>query len=233
MRSKAVLILAVVMGLLTTVLFFNYMKKFDEAAVINTSMTDVVVAKQAIKRNSTITSEAIEITKVPKKALHPQAILTLAEAEGKLANADLIPGEMILSHHLQGKKDEALLVSRKIADGYRAVSVGVNIVRSVSNLIEPDDYVDVISTQVDKATNGPLVSNLILQKVRVLAVGRRLIEANTETPYVEYSSVTLEVKPQDAVVLVNANEAGSVSLMLHSRIVPSAPEAKGASGDGK
>ncbi|UJF32836.1 Flp pilus assembly protein CpaB [Paenibacillus hexagrammi] len=234
MRSKAVLILAVIMGLLTTFLFIKYMKKFDEAAVINTNMTDVVVAKQPIKRNTVIDAGAIEIAQVPKKALHPEAVLTIEEAAGKIANSDLAPGEMLLSHHLQGQKEEALLVSRKVTDGYRAVSVGVNIVRSVSNLIEPDDYVDVISNQTDKQSNGPLVSTLILQHARVLAVGRRMVEATTETPYVEYSSVTLEVKPQDAVALVNASEAGSVSLMLYSRIQPNGEtESKGAGGDEK
>jgi pilus assembly protein CpaB len=232
MRSKLILIMALVMGIVTTVLFFNYMKKFDEASLVNESLTDVVAAKQAIKKNELLTAAALQMVKVPKKGLHAQTVKTVAEAVGKISNTDMAPGEVLLSHHLQNEKEEALLVSRKVQDGYRALSVGVNLVRSVSNLIEPNDFVDVVSTPSDK-TNSPVVSTLILENVRVLAVGRRMIESGTDTPYVEYSSVTIEVKPQEGVNVINAGEKGNISLMLHTRVVPKGASVKEGSGNAK
>jgi pilus assembly protein CpaB len=229
MRSKLILIMALVMGIVTTVLFFNYMKQFDDASLVNENLTDVVAAKQMIKKNELVTAAALQIIKVPTKGLHAQTVKTVDEAVGKISNTDLAPGEVLLSHHLQSEKEEALLVSRKVQDGYRALSVGVNLVRSVSNLIEPND---VVSTPNDK-TNVAVVSTLILENVRVLAVGRRMIESGTDTPYVEYSSVTLEVKPQDGVNVINAGEKGSISLMLHTRVVPSGATAKEGSGNAK
>lgn len=227
MRSKLILIVAIILGLVTTVLFFNYMKRYDDISTANETLTQVVVAKKAIKRNETIGADALELAQVPKKGLHPEAVKTIAEAQGKIADADIAPGEVLLSHHLQDKKEEALFVSRKVRDGYRAVSVGVNLVRSVSNLIEPEDEVDVIATP-EKVNGQPSPSTLLLEKARVLAVGRRMVEANTDTPYVEYSSVTLEVKPADAVAIVNAQEHGSVSLILQSRIAAETAPAKEA-----
>jgi pilus assembly protein CpaB len=232
MRSKLILIMALVMGIMTTVLFFNYMKKFDEASLVNESLTDVVTAKQVIKKNELVTAAALQIVKVPKVGLHAQTVKTVDEAVGKISNTELAPGEVLLSHHLQNENEEALLVSRKVQIGYRALSVGVNMVRSVSNLIEPNDFVDVVSTPNDK-TNVAVVSTLILENVRVLAVGRRMIESGTETPYVEYSSVTLEVKPQDGINVINAGEKGSVSLMLHTRVVPPNTKVKEGSGNAK
>ncbi|WP_082053691.1 Flp pilus assembly protein CpaB [Gordoniibacillus kamchatkensis] len=229
MRSKLILIVAIVLGLVTTVLFFNYMKRYDEISTANETLVQAVVAKKAIKRNETVSADALQLAQVPKKGLHPEAVKTIAEAQGKIANADIAPGEVLLSHHLQSKKEEALLVSRKVRDGYRAVSVGVNLVRSVSNLIEPEDEVDVIATP-EKVTGQPVVSTLILEKARVLAIGRRMVEATEGTPYVEYATVTLEVKPADAVAIVNAQERGSISLTLYSRLVP--PDAAAAPGAG-
>lgn len=232
MRSKLILIMALVMGIMTTVLFFNYMKKFDEASLVNESLTDVVTAKQVIKKNELVTAAALQIVKVPTIGLHVQTVKTVDEVVGKISNTDLAPGEVLLSHHLQNEKEEALFVSRKVKDGYRALSVGVNLVRSVSNLIEPNDFVDVVSTPSDK-TNVAVISTLILENVRVLAVGRRMIESGTDTAYVEYSSVTLEVKPQDGVNIVNAGEKGNVSLMLHTRVVPPSAIAKERSSNAK
>jgi pilus assembly protein CpaB len=186
------------------------------------------VAKKAIKRNETIGADAIELAQVPSRGLHPQAIKTLAAAQGKIADTDIAPGELLLSHHLQDRKEESLLVSRKVRDGYRAVSVGVNLVRSVSNLIEPEDEVDVIATPEKVSGQPSPPSALLLEKARVLAIGRRMVEANAETPYVEYASVTLEVKPAEAVAIVNAQEHGTLSLSLLPRPVQTAPETAGA-----
>jgi pilus assembly protein CpaB len=63
-----------------------------------------------------------------------------------------------------------------------------------------------------------MVSGVLLQDIRVLAIGRRMVEAAVDTPYVDYASVTLEVKPSDGVIVINADEEGIVSLMLHSRV---------------
>jgi pilus assembly protein CpaB len=98
--------------------------------------------------------------------------------------------------------------------------VGVDINQSVSNLIEPEDEVDVILTTVNKdKANQPLANSVVLlQKARVLAVGRKMVTPeNSKEPYVEYSSVTLEVNPEDAVTLINATEQGKIHLILYKR----------------
>jgi pilus assembly protein CpaB len=218
MRSKLLFILAILMGLVTTVLFFNYMKKFDTATIASENMVEVVAAKQAIKKNQKIGPGMVEIVQLPELGIHPEAVKSVAEADGKFAEADIAAGEVLLSGRVKSQKDEMVMVARKVQDGYRAVSVGVNMVQSVSNLIEPEDYVDLILTLTDKTT-GHVQSSMLQEKVRVLAVGRRLVESGPEAPYVEYSSVTVEVKPEEAVELVNADEKGNVSMALHSRIV--------------
>lgn len=218
MRAKWLLLAALLMGIATTVLFFNYMKKYDAAAAASETLVRVVAAKQDIRMNTQITAGMLETVPLPANAVHATTIKNAALAVGKVAASDLAAGEVLLAGHIKDQREEAMFVSKKIRDGYRAVSLGVNLVQSVSNLIEPDDYVDLVYTESDKAS-GQTVSQIILENVRVLAIGRRMVQADASTPYVEYASVTLEVKPQDGVKVVNADEKGQVSLLLHSRIV--------------
>ncbi|WP_281884280.1 Flp pilus assembly protein CpaB [Paenibacillus sp. YYML68] len=228
MRSKLVLAAALIMGLITTVLFFNYMKSFNEAAKSSEQQVEVLAAKQDIPENTRLSAAMLQVIRVPALGVEATALTGLKQAEGKIAAVKLVPGEVLLAHHVTDQKEETLFVSRKVREGYRAMSVGVNLVQSVSNLIEPGDYVDVVSTIKDPATDK-LQSTLVQGQVRVLAIGRRMLEARTDTPYVEYASVTLEVKPEDGIRVIQAGEEGVLSLMLHSRVIEqaaAAPEKK-------
>lgn len=219
------------MGIVTTVLFFNYMNQQKEApALKDVKYINVLAAKQEINENTKITSDMLEVISVPESAVLPQALKTATEAEGKIAAASMAAGEILLANHLKDQKDEALFVSKKVREGYRAMSIGVNIVQSVSNLIEPGDHVDIVYSKEDKTkgpidpntgkTTGTFESEILLKDVPVLAIGRRMVEAEADTPYAEYAQVTLELTPEDGVTAINADEDPDVtlSLMLHSRL---------------
>lgn len=217
------------MGVITTVLFFNYMKQFDAATVSTTNTVKVVVAKEQIEKNERISASKLELVSMPEKSVHPEALKSIDAAEGKIATSVIVKGEAILSHRLVTEKEEKLFVSRKIREGYRAVSVGVNFNQSVSNLIEPEDDVDVVFSKAKKesATETSVDSVVLLEKARVLAVGRKLVDSEeTEEPYVEYSSVTLELKQNDAVKLINSAEQGSIHFILHQRPIEKEKEVK-------
>lgn len=207
------------MGGITTVLFYSYMKQYDATAAISENMVEVVVAIELLQKNERISTDKVEIRSIPELSLHPQAATSIEQLEGLIVNADIEKDEVILLHRVQREEDENLLVSRKIKEGYRAVSVGVNFVQSVSNLVEPEDYVDVIFSEVIKSDGETVVNTkLIFEKIRILAVGRKLIESTTGEIYMEYSSATLELTAEAAVELVNASERGTIQLSLHSRV---------------
>ncbi|WP_064092019.1 Flp pilus assembly protein CpaB [Rossellomorea aquimaris] len=220
MRSKLILFLALVMGGITTFLFFNYMKQFDTAKVVNQNTVEVVVASEKINENERITEDKLKVTNLPSKGLHPQAVKKKNDVVGKYATAAIEADETLLTHRIKSSKEETLFVSRKVKEGFRAISIGVNIVQSVSNLIEPEDVVDVIASEEIKVENkNTIKTEQILSEVAVLAVGRKMIAATSEEEeYVEYTTVTLEVKPEDAVKLVNAAEKGNIHFTVHSKI---------------
>lgn len=217
MRTKIILILAITMGIVTTVLFYNYMKKFNTEQQVIENVIEVLAAKQPIAKNQQITSDMVQFITVPQSEVYKEAFTNVVDVAGKVATADLAQGEPILKHRIQDQKEEALLVSRKVKEGFRAVSVGVNIVQTVTNLIEPEDEVDVFFSEPNKETK--LMDTIVLlQKVRVLAVGRRMTDPNPNVPYTEYSAVTLELNPADTLKIINAKERGNVHLALHSKI---------------
>ncbi|MBO9597260.1 MAG: Flp pilus assembly protein CpaB [Cohnella sp.] len=221
MRSKIILIAALLMGAATTLLFFNYTKQYKEApAIANDKLVDVVAVKQDLRENTILTSSMLEVKKIPESGVHPQTVRNPQDAVGKLSSADLTAGEALLATRIKDRRDEALFVSKKIREGYRAASVGVNIVQSVSNLIEPNDYVDVVYNKKDKDT-GRMDSHILLENVHVLAIARRMVEAVPETPVEEFAQVTLELLPADGIKLISADEDSDVtlSMMLHSRVV--------------
>lgn len=230
MRSKLVLILALVMGIVTTLLFFQYMNQVKAEKAMNSNLVEIVVAKEKILKNEQITSQKLQMAMVPEKALHANSIKSMENADGKLANADIEPGEPVLSHRLGSQTTEHIYVSRKVRDGYRAVSVGSNFNQSVSNLIEPEDEVDIIFSKKVAGPEAKVESKIILGKARVLAVGRKMVlPEDTKEPYAEYSSVTVELTPEDAVKLVNSAEQGNIHFMLHKRPVITEKEAAGDS----
>ncbi|WP_059172978.1 Flp pilus assembly protein CpaB [Bacillus sp. FJAT-27445] len=227
MRSKMVLVLALVMGIITTALFYQYMNKFDNKETTSAPTTEIVVAKERINKNEIVTAEKLEVIRVAEEMALPQAISSLSQAEGKLADAMIEKGEPILAHRLVSQTEETMYVSRKVREGYRAVSVSLNLPQSVTNLIEPEDEVGVIFAKEDKkAADVPdFRTSILLEKARVLAVGRKItLPENTKEPYVEYTAVTLEVKPEDAVRIVKASQEGIVHLMLHTRPIMKADE---------
>ncbi|PAB58373.1 Flp pilus assembly protein CpaB [Anaeromicrobium sediminis] len=220
MKSKLMLVLAIIMGLITTFLFYNYMETLKEEKLSNSKMATILVAKQDIRKNQKISKSMVILKQVHEKSIHPQTAKNLSEIENQIATANIIKGEPILKHRLQNQAEETQFVSRKIRKGYRAVSVGVNMVQSVTNLIEPGDLVDVVfSEEIEESNKEKVVrTELILQQVRVLAVGRKMVESTKENPYVEYSAVTLELRQNDAVRLVNTQERGNIHLVLYSKL---------------
>ncbi|MFF2446224.1 Flp pilus assembly protein CpaB [Neobacillus sp. NPDC058068] len=220
MKSKMVLMLSLIMGIITTFLFFQYTKqmKTEKTAAIQT--VGVVIAKERIEKNEKISSSKLEIVQMPENSVLPEGVKTIPEAEGKLANSMIEKGEPVLSHRLGTEKEEGVYVSRKVKEGYRAISIGVDINQSVTNLIEPEDEVDVIFSKItmDPANNPVSQSTILLKQARVLAVGRKMLTPeDTKEPYTEYSSITLELKPEDAMKLVNAKEEGKIHFILNKR----------------
>jgi len=219
MKSKYILIIALIMAIVTTVLFRQYIVSLDNKYKKANQIVTVVVPKVDIKENQKVTKEMIELKEMSGSAVHPQALKKISDVEGKYATTDLKAGEILFASRFTDMFTENQVITRKIQDGFRAVSIGVNDISAVTKMIQPEDYVDVIFT-----INGQ--TNIILENVRVLAVGKRLTEtdpASTDknaAQTADYGTVTLELYPADIVKVINADETGSVKFVLRGKLTP-------------
>lgn len=111
--------------------------------------------------------------------------------------------------------------------GWRAVSIPVSQVTSVSGLIRPNNFVDVIGTFHFPDTKGDssldTVTMTILQRVKVLATGADIgyaqqngSQTGSSNAGRSYSTVTLELTPKEVEMIIFAQQKGSLTLSLRS-----------------
>ena len=107
--------------------------------------------------------------------------------------------------------------------GMRAISVPVDDVSGNAGLIQPGDFVDVVLTQQiggSATTPGTFEAETVVRRARVLAVGsefqRAKGPASAPDAPVRARTVTLEVAPRTAQVVLVATRLGSLSLALRS-----------------
>lgn len=219
--------LAVISGLVTTFLFYTFInKQISSASGEEPMMSEVIVAREDIQKNQKITDEVLTSKQMPEDQIHAQTAKKVSDVVGKFATVDLKEGEAVMFHRLQQSEDEDEFVTKKVTEGYRAVSISVDYVKSVSNLIEPEDFVDVVLTEGET-----IESKVILENVRVLSVGQRMVEKESEEAEEEYVAVTLELKQNEAVNLINGSERGSLQLVLLSEQLSESDKDEKASTD--
>ncbi|MBR2364978.1 MAG: Flp pilus assembly protein CpaB [Lentisphaeria bacterium] len=117
-------------------------------------------------------------------------------------------------------------LTAKIRPGFRAISIPVNQHTSVTGMVQPNNYVDLIATfrfperQGDKAMDT--ITLTILQHVKVLATGTDMgiisaANGNGNSRSSSYSTVTLELTPKEVEMIVFTLQkagAGSITLSL-------------------
>lgn len=217
MKSKIILIIALIMAIITTVLFRQYLVSMDNKAKAANKTVTVVVANVDVKANQKVTGEMLIEKEVSAGSILSDAIKKTSDVEGKYTVTDLKAGEVLYPVRFTDLVTEDKDLTLKIAEGARAVSIGVSDVTAVAKMIQPEDYVDIVNTVEGGQTS------ILLENVRVLAVGKTLTdtttgEENAETA--DYGTITLQLYPGDVVKVVNADEVGSLKFVLRGKLTP-------------
>ncbi|WP_102348660.1 Flp pilus assembly protein CpaB [Bacillus sp. Marseille-P3661] len=100
----------------------------------------------------------------------------------------------------------------EIANGKRAISIAVDEVQSVSGFVRPGSIVDIIAI-LPSPTGDQKSSEILLENIKVLAVGKTLVSSEGENQE-PYQMITVEVNPTEGVSLAHAKDVGTVILML-------------------
>lgn len=226
MKSRNILIAALLMAVVTTILFRQYLTELDKKYKKVQNKVSIVVSNQNIPKNQKVAKEMLQLKEVSADSVHAEAVKKIEDLVGDYALTDIIAGEELFASRFTNQFEEDKLITRKIREGYRAIAIEVNYVESVSNLIQPEDYVDMVFSE--KTKDSSIQTQTLLENIRVLAVGKRIVEnpaatkdvkaADPKTAEAQYNSVTVELKPEDILKLANSDERGNIKLVLRSKI---------------
>ena len=249
-KQKIILIAGVVLALLAIVMTKMYLdqqkqvvqeEKRREIANMQANQAAVLVSKRDIPEGSVIEPEMLETAVVPNRFIQPQAVTSLDRIAGMITIAPISKGEQIsLSKLMNERKSDGGGLAGATPSGKRAISIVADNIASLSGMIKPGDYVDVLATiQVpEKGADGQVTAQMavvpLFQNILVLAVGSNTggMESGSGSRYAEKSSsdnslITLALGPQEANLIAFVQEQGKVRLVMRSladaKVEPMAP----------
>jgi pilus assembly protein CpaB len=254
-KQKLILISGVVLGIVAIVMTKMYLDQQQQAvqekarkaiANMQANQAAVLVAKQDIPEGSAIDPEMLDTAVVPNQFIQPQAVTSLDRIAGMITVAPISKGEQIsLSKLSSNKKSGGGDLSGVTPSGKRAISIVVDNIASLSGMIKPGDYVDVLATiQIpEQGADGQATSQMavvpLFQNILVLAVGgntggtslgggSRYAEKEASSGGGDGNSlITLALGPQEANLIAFVQEQGKIRLVMRSpadaKIEPMAP----------
>lgn len=214
MKSTYLLVIAVFFGLFSAVVSYRLLAQTSQ--VVEEQYVGVVVAARNVDKNTTLSRDLLLIRQVPLSTLHPEALIDIGEAQGRIVASLLVEGEVILRSRLLPVGITPSM-SFSIPPNMRAVTIAVNEVIGVAGFIKPDDRVDILATiEYDSKTQ----TYTVLENIQVLAIAQDM-ESQTRPLARVATSVTVAVTPLEAQQLTLAEDRGRLRLALRS---PYAPE---------
>ncbi|MFB3786544.1 MAG: Flp pilus assembly protein CpaB [bacterium] len=222
------LLVAVISGAVATAAVRNYLQT-NLVTQQNPSQTvPVVVAKFKIPAGTAILKDYLSVSELPAKSVPMNSFKTLDKLEGRVANSDIYPGEVVLASRLEGEGALAGL-SALIPKGMRAITLKVDDTSGVAGFVRPGNYVDVVTTVRGAEERNETISKVILQNVKVIATGEQ-IEINPEDVKKsrKVPTVTVLVTLEQVERLTLATNAGTVRLVLRNQADATEEETMGA-----
>jgi pilus assembly protein CpaB len=214
-RAITFWVVAILAGGGAALLAARYVER--SAQPVATPLAKIVVAAMDLPLATTLRPEHVRLAEWPATAQPPGVLRDLKDLTGRVVISKMVQGEPIMASKL-ASKDAGRGLAALIPEGMRGEAVRVDEVVGVAGFIHPDDRVDVIATLAARgAGSGDIISKVILQNVKVLAVGNKLDvsdfsvnKANTATV------VTLLVTPAESEKLALTANSARLTLTLRS-----------------
>ncbi len=247
-RKRLPLIIALACGIWAILLLNSYLKRREteiwerikqvqqqqaQPTKPPSQMGIVLVAGKDIPPQLPITPTDLLIKEIPVEYIQPGAVTSLDEVIGQIASIPIAAGEQILKTKLLPPGRIGKSLSEITPAGKRAVTVSVDNMSGIANLIQPGDHVDVLAlislpeagAQPSTQSSAPRLISLF-QNVEVLAVGGEFVAPSeiSSTAKKEQARgvsvgsgiITLALNPQEAVLLSFVQEHGKIKLALRS-----------------
>ena len=190
----------------------------------------VIAAALPIPYGTKVAARHLQVRQFPTDMVPENAYSEVELVEGQVARVAIEPGEVLLKSKL-AQHELGSTLAALVESNMRAVTVRVNDVIGVAGFLLPGNKVDVIGIRGGRNTKA--TTDTILHNIKVLAVDQSTaIEENA--PLI-VRAVTLELNPDQALILVKAKAEGEIQLTLRNPLdeqvavveeIPEAPVVK-------
>lgn len=222
LQGRMPLVLAAVFAVLAAVVAYLAIKERTDRIAREWRPVRVLAAEVDLEPGDTLSSKNVSTINVPE-AMITDSYITVKQFKagtriyGQKVSVKVNEGDPLLMQHIHSITGDQHLAEAVQKQG-RAVSIRVSPESSVHHWTEPGDRVDVIGVFRDPKTRE-MVSVTMLQNVIVLATGRiggqtnlRLLSENERS----FNTVTLQVFPEAAEMLVLGQDLGTLYLSLRN-----------------
>jgi pilus assembly protein CpaB len=181
---------------------------------------EVLVASVDVNVGAPVTADTLAWRQWPAEGLTAGVITrrarpdAVSELQGTMVRAPIYAGEPIRDMKLV-RSDRGFL-SAVLPKGMRAVAVRVNAASTAGGFILPNDRVDVLLVRQFPGNNAR--SQTLLTNIRVLAIDQLIENTGGEqkSVVVAQDTATLELSPEQAELIAQAQQTGTISLSLRS-----------------
>jgi pilus assembly protein CpaB len=193
--------------------------KASASALPQANLVSVVVATSPLPYGTRLEASKLALRQYPADAVPEGAfttidqVMTTDHGGAPLVLTAMAARETILPAKISGPGAKPS-VAVQITEGMRGYAIAVTDATGVGGNALPGDWVDVIMTREtnSEASDKGLISQVVVQNVRVLGVDLNADPASTQTAV--RRTATLEVKPEDAQKLALSTQLGELSLAL-------------------
>ncbi|MEH6453817.1 MAG: Flp pilus assembly protein CpaB [Psychromonas sp.] len=147
---------------------------------------------------------------MPKEMLAKGTITDKKQLQDMVVKQKLFVGDILKQQRLV-KKGEGSTLASLLGKNKRAISIRVNDVVGVSGFLLPGNRVDVLNTY---SKGKRATTDVILSNIKIIAIDQRA--SNDENKPQLVRAVTLEVDLEQAEILMNARNKGSINLALRN-----------------
>lgn len=219
LKGKVPLIIALVLGFLAALVAYRTMKHHEEQVKEGWELVPVVVADRDVQEGMALEWDMVAEHRMPKQFVTTNVVdpKQMERVIGQKLMVPLQRGDLIVwsQFHSDGSSQR---LSNVVSRAMRAVSISVSGVASVSNMVRPNDHIDILASFSDERKGGKVTVTL-MQDVIVIATGQ--VTGNTNLTLLDsskrsYSTITLLVLPEQAEMLVLAEQLGQLHLTLRN-----------------
>lgn len=216
MRSNKLIVVVGIVFALVAAFMAYYLINSAQKAALNQQYIQVATAVQDIPANTAITVAMLEMKSFPKDLQTGKEITDVNNAVGRISPITISKGEYLLDNRLIKPGEGENRLSYKVPVGMRAMSIPVNEVTGVSNMIKIGDRVDIVGIIAANNASPDARSLLVLQNIEVLAVGSMFKETGSPEQKETAATVTVAVDPQSALKLKMTLQNTNFTLALRS-----------------